>query len=654
MVLNMLRNFLFIFVLLAGCKSTSMVDSAKGISDDQVLFRVNGDDITAKEFKHVYSKNNINNDSAFTKSDIKDYLDLYVNFKLKIQEAQSRGMDTSKTFLDEFSTYKEQLKKPYLTENKVTERLVKEAYDRFKYEVRAAHILINAKEDTLDAYNKVTAIKSQLDKGVEFEELAKQYSQDPSVKVNGGDLGYFTSFQMVYPFESAAYNTQVGEVSDPVRTKFGYHLVKVKDRRPANGKVQVAHIMLRAMSDTTAVRNKIFEIYDQANGGVEWNELVKLYSEDINSRNTNGVLRAFSVGQMPLEFQEAAFALTEQGQISDPVKTQYGWHIIKLINREPIETFEEMESSIRSRISRDSRAQLNEIALINRLKKENGFKENAENKNIALSITDSTLLTGKWQYIPSTQENLEIFSVAGESHSIKEFADYIESNQKRVTNSLKQYTLDLYNDFQKKEIINYEEEHLSEKYFDYKMIEQEYREGILLFNLMEEEVWNKAVEDTTGLEKFYQENKENYKWGERASASLYSANDKILSEVSLAIQRGDSLFLSKQSLYKKYNSGSNLTLQSESGIFEHGVKEVLDLAEWKVGVQKLEFGGKSHLVWIKEILPPQIKTLQETKGAVISDYQEVLEKKWLIKLKEKYSVSLNDDVLNNVYESLQK
>lgn len=651
----MLRKLLFIFLLLAGCKSTKVVDSGNQKTDDQqILFTVNGEGVTAEEFKYVYSKNNINNDSAFTKTDIKEYLDLYVNFKLKIQEAESRGMDKSKAFVDEFNGYKEQLKKPYLTENKVTERLVSEAYDRFKYEVRACHILINAKEDTLDAYNKIVEIKKQLDKGASFENLAKQYSQDPSVKVNGGDLGYFTSFQMVYPFESAAYQTNVGEVSAPTRTQFGYHLVKVKDRRPANGKVQVAHIMIRATSDTTAVKNRIFEIYDQVKGGVEWAELVKLYSEDVNSRNTDGVLRAFSVGQMPLEFQEASFALAEPGEISDPVKTQYGWHIIKLINREPIESFEQMEASIKSRISRDSRAQLNEIALINRLKKENGFMENAENKKIALSITDSTLLRGNWKYTPTAQNDLELFKVADKTHLLNEFATYIEDNQKPVKDELNHYTNVLYNDFQKSKIIAYEEDHLANKYFDYKMIVKEYREGILLFNLMENEVWNRAVEDTVGLEAFYHSRKDNYKWDERAKASIYSASEKILQEISNAIEKEDSVFLTKQSLYKKYNSGSNLILQSESGIFERGVKEVLDLAEWKVGIQELEFGGKSHLVWIQEILPPQIKTLQETKGAVISDYQEVLEKNWLVKLKEKYSVLMNNEVLNYVYESLQK
>lgn len=654
MVLNMLRNFLIIFLVLAGCKSSLVVNSTSKSKDKQVLFTVNGDAVEAEEFKHVYSKNNINNDSAFTKADIKEYLDLYINFKLKIQEAESRGMDTTKAFVDEFNGYKEQLKKPYLTENKVTERLVSEAYDRFKYEIRASHILINAKEDTLEAYNKIVAIKEQLDNGAKFEDLAKQYSQDPSVKVNGGDLGYFTSFQMVYPFESAAYNTKVGEVSAPAKTKFGYHLVKVKDRRPANGKVQVAHIMLRAKTDSTAVRNKIFEIYDQVKGGVSWDELVKLYSEDVNSKNTNGVLRAFTVGQMPLEFQEASFALREEGEISDPVKTQYGWHIIKLINREPIDSFEQMEASIKSRISRDSRAQLNEIALINRLKKENGFTESTENKKKALIMADSTLLEGKWKYTSSGDDNLELFTVGNTAHTLKEFVSYIYEHQKKTASSPSQYIAQLYNDFQKSKIIAYEEDHLADKYFDYKMIVQEYREGILLFNLMEEEVWNKAVEDTVGLEAFYQSHKENYKWKERVRATIYSAGDNVLLEVSKAIEEGDSLFLTKQNLYKKYNSGSSLILQSESGIFEHGVKEVLDQVEWKVGVQKLQFGGKSHLIWIKELLPPQVKTLQETKGAVISDYQEVLEKNWLVKLKEKYSVSLNNEVLNYVYESLQK
>ncbi|MTI19545.1 peptidylprolyl isomerase, partial [Fulvivirga sp. RKSG066] len=348
---------------------------------------------------YVYKKNNTNNDSAFTKSDVDDYLELYKKFKLKIAEAKSQGLDSTKEFIKEFNTYKEQLKKPYLTETKVAEKLVREAYDRYKTEVNASHILIKVDEnaspqDTLLAYNKALELKQKANNGESFEILAKQYSEDPSAQRNGGNLGYFTSFQMVYPFETAAYETNVGEISDPVRTRFGYHIIKVVDKRPAQGSVTVSHLMLRmkpGSADSAAIQNKIFELHEQAIGGANWEQLVEQFSEDVNSKTKGGKLPPFKVGQMPYSFQEASFALEDIGSISDPVKTPYGWHIIRLEDYASIDSYEKMEASLKSRVKRDSRAEINRQALINRLKEENDFNWVDQNKALVLSYADSSL-----------------------------------------------------------------------------------------------------------------------------------------------------------------------------------------------------------------------------------------------------------------------
>ena len=655
----MIRIFLIITIALFGCKTTSSINISKngGAHSNDVLFTTNNETVTAQEFEYVYNKNNFNNDSAYYRSDIRQYLDLYINFKLKIQEAKQRGMDTTKAFIEEFNTYYEQLKKPYLTENKVTDRLVKEAYDRFDTEIRAAHILIKINngenpEDTLAAYNKAIEARNKILKGEKFNDIANQYSQDPSVSVNNGDLGYFTSFQMVYPFESGAYKTEVGKISMPVRTRFGYHIIKVKDKRPSSGKVQVAHIMLRVKGDTLVTRNKIFEIYDQVKGGVPWEELVKQYSDDVNSKNTNGIIRPFSVGQMPISFQEAAFDLQNEGDISDPIKTQYGWHIIKLINKVPLESFEEMEPTIKSRISKDSRAQLNQKVLVQRLKKENGFEENQVNKDYVISKADSSLIKGNWTYSELNRNKDILFKVAGEKYTIESFINYVKQKQKASSYAPSHYLTLLYEEYQSVKIIDYEENHLADKYIDFRMIVKEYKEGILLFQLMEEEVWNKAVEDTVGLKNFYVNNSKNYQWGERLNANIYSSTKVIIDQIEKAIEKKDSLFLSKENLYKKYNSGASLTLQTDSGIFEKGSKEVLDQCVWQVGIQRSTFAGKEHLVWIKDVMGPQPKKFNETKGSVISDYQDKLEKEWLVKLKSKYTVLVNDEVLNKVYKSL--
>ncbi|QSE98385.1 foldase protein PrsA [Fulvivirga lutea] len=646
-----LKKLFFIYLALI-LVSHSAVGQKK--TADDILFTVEDQSVTVEEFKYVYNKNNINNDSAFTKKDIENYFDLFINFKLKIKEAKNRKMDQSDAFKEELNGYIEQLKKPYLTENAVTNRLIEEAYNRFKQEIRAQHILIKLdEEDTLKAYNKALEVREMIVNGQPFNEVAQKYSDDPSVKINNGDLGYFTSFQMVYPFESAAYNTAEGEISMPVRTQFGYHLVKVLDKRPANGKVQVAHIMLRHKADTTTVRDKIFEIYEQATGGVDWNELVKQYSEDVNSKNTKGILRAFSVGQMPIEFQEASFQLKDEGQISDPIKTKYGWHIIKLVKREGIDSFDNMKDMISARISKDVRSELNEKVLIQRLKKENGFSVNEKAYKLLKEKADSSVLKGNWKPELGKKSPDNLLTIGNSEISANQFVEFVNEEDKSKSSS-PGYTIDLlFEKFQNIQIKKYEEDHLADKYIDYKMLVKEYHEGILLFQLMEEEVWNKAIEDSVGLANFYEKHKEDYMWGKRAEVKLYSASDKsIISRIQKAIEEKDSTYLRKENLYKTYNSGSSVTLQTESGLFEKGVIEALDRVNWEVGVYTTEYAGKHHLVVISGVEEPRIKKLNEAKGAVISDYQNELEKEWLKTLKEKYSVNVNQKALNKVYEQL--
>lgn len=651
----MLKKIVVIILLFAGCK-TGNINTISNSQDNRILFTVNNTPVTAEEFKYVYNKNNFNSPEAFSKDDIKNYFDLFLNFKLKIEEAKSTGMHETKEFKEELDGYLVQLKKPYLSENEVTKRLIKEAYDRYNQEIRASHILISIENgDTLSAYNKASELRKKIVDGASFAEVAIANSDDPSVRINKGDLGYFTSFQMVYPFESAAYKTAVGQISDPARTQFGYHLVYVKDKRPANGKVQVSHIMLKHTSDSASVKNKIFDIYEQATGGVDWNELVKQYSDDVNSKNTNGILRPFGVAQMPFIFQEAAFQLENPDQISDPIKTKYGWHIIKLVKKIPIESFEKLEPTISSRIEKDVRSQQNEKVLIQRLKRENGFSENKEVWEVLLDKVDDSLVKGSWAPNIASFSEETLFTVGKNEISVNEFVEYVKSDGKTSSSTPEIYAVNLYHNFKNEQIIGYEESLLEEKYIDYRMLVKEYREGIMLFQLMEDEVWNKASEDSIGLQNFYEVNKEKYQWDRRADVNLYSSSDvEIINKVKEAIQMQDSSFLTKENIYKKYNSGASVSLQLESGIFEEGIIEILDQSRWEVGVEQINYAGKTHLVWIKNILEPRTKELNEAKGAVISDYQNQLEKEWLIKLRDKYTVSINDDVLNKIYEELAK
>ncbi|MDN5204029.1 peptidylprolyl isomerase [Fulvivirgaceae bacterium BMA10] len=530
--MNRLSVLLFFTLALASCSTT------KQQQDTTSLFKVGEWPISSDEFIYVYSKNNFNRDSAYSENDIKEYLDLFINFKLKVTEAKALGLDTAQSFKTELEGYRKQLAKPYLTESQVTEKLVKEAYERLKLEVNAAHILLNVKpyadpQDTLKIFNQLLDIRERIINGEDdFASMAAQYSQDPSAKKNKGDLGYFSSMQMVYPFEDAAYKLKVGDISAPVKTRFGYHLIKVKDKRPSRGKVKVAHIMIRATSgisesDAERARRKIFEIHDQLSQGAEWGNLCKQFSEDLASKNKGGELPLFGTGNVDPDFETAAFTLDEIGSFSTPVKTAYGWHIIKLIEKRGIEKFEELEQKIKERISRDSRAQLNKKVLIDRLKKENGFVANDDNVQQILAKADSSLLTATWK--PNGQEESEkvLFQIKDQTYTIADFFSYIEKKQRPRSDISPHYLMkSYYNDFQEKSILSYEEDHLAEKYVDYKMLLKEYHEGILLFQLMDEKVWSYATQDTVGLKDFFEKNRNDYQWKERAKATIYDASKK--------------------------------------------------------------------------------------------------------------------------------
>jgi len=508
---------------------------------NDVLFSVGEQPVTVEEFSYVYEKNNFNNDSIYTKSDIDAYLQLFVNFKLKVLQAQAEGYDTLPAFTSEFETYKQQLAKPYLTETRINEQLTRQAYERMKEEIHAAHILIRLPkdpqpEDTLVAYNKIEKILKEALSGKDFAQLASTYSEDPSAQRNGGDLGYFTVFQMVFPFEEAAYNTPVGEISGIIRTQFGYHILKILDRRPSLGKVKVAHIMVRTnnQGDTTEAINKIFEIHDQLMAGVDWNYLCRQFSEDDRTKNNGGSLPYLATGQVDPAFAEAAFGLREVGDISDPFSTPYGMHIIKLEDRQQIPLFEEAKSELETKVRRDSRSEINKQVLIQKLKNQHHFKEDPTALDYALSRADSNLVQGKWDF-NDQQTSLKdtLFTIENNKYSIEDLFIYARSKQRRRINiSPMQYMSDLHDSYVEQCLVDYELEHLKVENAEYRLLLNEYYEGILLFNIMEHEVWSRASSDSVGLMTFYDNNKNDFQWDERLEATIYDAAEpEIIEEI---------------------------------------------------------------------------------------------------------------------------
>lgn len=627
-----------------------------------VLLTVGKDPVTREEFEAIYRKNNTK-DTDTSPEALEEYLQLFINFKLKVKAAKDAGKDTLRAFINELKGYRRQLAQPYLTDKEVNESLIEEAFERMKIDIRASHVLISLgpdalPKDTLAAYKRAMSVREKILKGEDFETIARKYSEDPSAQQNGGDLGFFTSMMMVYPFENAAYNTPKGEVSMPVRTRFGYHILKVADTRNAQGQVRVAHIMVKANekdSDTlqTKAKKKIEEIYTRVNNGEDFSLLASQFSDDRTSGKNGGELPWFGTGKMVPEFEKVAFELKEEGQLSEPFQSAYGWHIVKLIEKKGIPTMEEMEGELRQKVSKDSRSEVSKVAVINRIKNENSFREDTKALDQLIAKVDTSFLSGKWDPASVEKLNNTLFRIGEEKTTQADFAQFLSQNQSKQasTTSVEALIRKSYEFFKEKAIIDYEDARLEQKYPEFRLLMQEYRDGILLFEITDENVWSKALKDTAGLESFYEDNKFNYMWGKRVSVNIYkAANEKMAKSARKLVAKRTKKNLSVDDVLTKVNKSSQLNLQSESGLFSKGDNEMVDKVEWAPGLSEniINEDGTVTFIEIVEVKEPMPKSLTEARGLITADYQNFLEKRWVDILKSKYDVKINRDVFKTI------
>lgn len=650
-------------------------------TDDRVLITIGDEEVTVSEFLSIYKKNNVDTDLSDKKS-MKEYLDLYINFRLKVKEARDLGMDTAKAFVDELAGYRKQLAEPYFNDQQVTDELLKEAYDRLMYDVRASHILVKVDQnalpaDTLAAYNKAMDIRAELMEGADFASMATKYSDDPSArdraaqgqaparKGNGGDLGYFTVFDMVYPFESGAYHTGVGEISMPVRTAYGYHLIKVTDKKDALGKATVAHLYLSLPKNATPAdsarrEQEINELYERIMNGEDFETLVKQYSDDKGSKDKGGVLPRFGSNRMVPEFIVAVSELSDTGQIAEPLLTSFGWHILKLIERKPPGEYKVEVLELKRRMTKDSRANKSKESVIRRIKEENGFKEYPSNLKDLLMAIDSSIYESEWSAEKVAGMTRKILVLGGEKYTQHDFGIFLEKQQYlRGTAGLESFFYREYSNYVDELCIALEDSQLEEKHPDFRMLMQEYRDGILLFNLTEEKVWDKATQDSLGLEQFYSAHKDNYMWGERVEAEIVILNDPAMEEeIRPMITRA----VSKEQSLSDIGLDTLTNVFVQQGLFSAGDNSYIDAIEWKPGHTETRpltefndlYDGRSHnensviLGYIHELREPEPKSLDEARGLVTSDYQTYLEEQWVKELKQKYSVEVDEEVFEDI------
>lgn len=645
-------TLLFLYTLSYAQVGTLSVSIEEQDNELFPIFTYGDEAVMNDEFMRVFNKNK-RSEGAPTKQEIEEYVDLYVNFKLKVKEAYAKQLDTAFSFKQELAGYRNQLAQPYLTDKTVTEKLLKQAFDRSQQEISAAHLLINCVADakpidTLAAYEKIQGLRNRIVNGEDFQTVATQYSEDPSAKTNSGDLGYFTVFQMIYPFENAAFDTKIGEVSSPIRTRFGYHLVYVKDKRATQGDIKIAHIALKyynpAQVDST--KERIDAVYQKLKSGENWSDLVKEFSEDFNTNETEGELGWFNrtTSGIPLEFKDAAYLLTSDGEYSEPIQTKFSWHILRRIEQKEKPTYEQSFDFLRKKIERDSRSELNKEAVIARIKKENNFKTIAGFDAVKNSFDESLL---KGEYTKQQGTDIVLCKIGDREYTDNHFFSYVAANQSRSNQSLDNAIAATYETFVQRINLDYEEAQLENKYPDFNVTMKEYRDGILLFELMDKEVWSKAVKDTSGLQSYYAAHQEDFMWKERAEITTYSCKDaKTAKKLKNKVAKNKDV----SQLIVKWNSKDALAVSAESKKIERGNVKLLENLTWKQGVQDLPQENERYkFVHVKQLLPAAEKLLEDNIGQATSAYQDHLQALWITNLRKAYPVEIYKSNIQRLY-----
>jgi len=633
------------------CFSACLLASFAQIKDP-IIMSIGGQDVSKSEFEYIWNKNNTNNTTD--KKSLDEYVDLFINFKLKVAEAKAQGIDTTKSFVNELNGYRRQLTAPYLVDKTQQDAMFKQAYDRGKEYIEASHILLMVKadvapDDTLKVYQNAMKLYNRLLKGEDFAKLAKENSEDGS-KMEGGYLGFATGLRYVYPFENVLFDTPIGKFSKPFRSQYGYHIVKVHSRRPALGQYRSAHIMKLIKPDATpevkqATKDSIFKIYNAIKNGGDFQLYATKHSDDQTAAARNGEYGMMLCGSLPIEYEDAVFK-TKVGDFSEPFQSKYGWHIVKALEFKPYPALEDKESQdfISKAIKRSDRAQVLNEMLVDKLKKEYNYSFDANaleqfNKafNAIKNAQDSTLLK------TLSASDATLFTLSGITYTQKQFAKSL-NNKDIKTISLKSS----FDGFVQQVVMNFEDRNLENKYPEFGHLMQEYKDGILLFEVSNREVWEKASLDTVGLQTYFEANKSKYAWEKPhykgfiiqcANAEVAKKAEKMIKKMPL-----DSIAVT---LKRTFNTDSTTLIKTERGLYAQGDNANVDFLAYKIG--KLATKAELPVSFLKGYsLKKGPESYLDVRGLVISDYQNYLEERWIASLKAKFKVIVYKDVVNTV------
>lgn len=616
---------------------------------DPALMIVNGDAVKLSEFEYLYHKNN---QQQIEKETLDQYLDRFVVYKLKVADAKAAGIDTTKSFKNEFKKYRDDLARPYMVDSATIKRLVNEAYDRKTREVEVAHIMLSLSsrlEDEKNTVHKLDSIRSCILNGEDMGDLALKYSIDPSVKRNRGNLGYIISGRYPYEFEKVAFDTKVGDVSEPFKTDYGYHIVKVLAERPSQGEVLVEHILKlypRGANDSikNVKKQEMDSIYVAVMGGADFETLAREKSEDPGSARMGGKLQWFGAGMMVPQFESVAFSL-KKGEISAPFETAYGIHIVKKLDSKGIGSLEENRAQIMSAINGDERSLQPREAKYEILKKEYKFKENSAlfkkmEKELSRNSYDSVYVDGL------LRNNTTVFSFAKEKIAIKEVAEKLNPKAKFDNPKAAVYYINsVANDLAKEKVMEYEKSNLANKYPEYGNLLNEYYNGMMLYEISNRNVWDKANKDTEGLENYFKNNKSKYTWSQPKfkGTVIYATNDSVEALVKEALKgiAPDTMIFALKKQFKR-------DVRIEKLLVQKGDNAVVDALVFGGNEAKPKDSRFTKYFLYEGRLIDAPEEAADVRGQVTSDYQNYLEENWVKELKDKYPVEIDKKVLKLV------
>ncbi|WP_010134208.1 peptidylprolyl isomerase [Ochrovirga pacifica] len=481
-----MKKFVVFFVCLCLLTACSLLKPKQ----PQVLFTLDAEPTYVSEFQELFQQDK----ATLVQTSFDENLDLMVNYKLKLKQARLEGLDTLESIQKELKTYKTDLATPYLIDEKVLDSLTKEAYDRSLWQVKASHILIATKAtDTLKAWQKVQELKKQLTNGADFETLALEHSDDKSVVKNKGDLGYFSVFRMVYPFETAAYTTAVNSVSEPVKTSYGYHLIKVVNKRKSEGKVKVAHIMISGLG--IEKQKRIDSVYQKLNNGIAFEQLAKTYSDDRRSKHQGGALKPFAKGELPVSFEEVAFSLSNNQAVSKPFTTPYGWHIVKYLGKEEIPVYQKVKKEFREKVLSGDRGAL---------AKEAAFAKIERKHNVKFYPKAQEVFKSKYVLTYPKDSLQQVFlSIDHQNYLQEDYLNHIK--YKRLKNLLS----DVEN-FKNAKLKEFVIEHLEDESAAFRKTIDTYKKGLVIFELMKNHVWDVPKNETEKVKAYYLSHPQKY------------------------------------------------------------------------------------------------------------------------------------------------